>query len=212
MKSIILKAMLALSLICLASIANADLIQYQIDGTLIQVGGNNDTGLDGAQFSFTTQFDTTAPYIDRFSFPAIAGIAPTVDISGASVSGNNGILGVLNGAAFYPSFAGVFSEPGGGFMQIALPGTGDLVEFGLFTNATASGSAAVIGGTPIISDFVPATVNSDGSGGITRFLIGGVATYDLANSRITAFKIPEPSSFAVVSLGLAGLIVRRRKV
>ena len=70
-----------------------------------------------------------------------------------------------------------------------------------------------IGDLPLLSDFAPATLNSDGNGGITRFVIGGTTTYDLANANITAtpIVIPEPSSLMLLAAGLMVMSSRRRK-
>ena len=151
--------------------------------------------------------DSTAVYTNRFGYPAVVlNNDATLTITGSSISANNTTI-ALPQLAFYPSFAGLFTDPGGNANVSTLP-SGGSITLQINTVATTHGAAARVGDTVSLADFAPATSaleplsGSDGT------------TYNQVNTSIRAAlsPVPEPSSFVLRALaGLSGLIVSRSR-
>lgn len=186
--------------------AHAGLISYVWSGTFSSASGGDTSGLDGASFLFDSTFDDINTYVLRFGIPAIIAESASLTISGATNAANNGLFSFNTDLAFYPTFAGIFSEPGGVFLEAVL-GTGVLTLDG---NSTPSAGSAnvIVGGGVELDDFVAATYDG------LLWSIGG-EDYDVTNVRISANALPEsavpaPASLALLGLGLLSLRMRRK--
>lgn len=167
--------------------------------------GGDALGLDGAVVSMHLTFDSSTPYTNRFGFPAIVATSGTLTVSGASVAANNGNF-AMPGVAFYPTFAGTFSEPGG-IMQKVMLGTGWL-EMYTSTTPTASGNLATVGGIPLLSDFGPTTTAGDRHTGFDG------TRYNQSNGFVTATapsSVPEPAFYGVTASAACLFLVATRR-
>lgn len=192
----------------MAGSASANSLIYNYTTTLSLQAGPDILGLDGALLSITVDVDSGAVYIDRFGYPSvIMNNDATLTISGSSIPSNNGTFAFPQ-LAFYPSFAGLFTDPAGADPVVSLPVGGSLT-FALNSNATLTGSSALVGNTIDILDFGPATSRDSEFGGDS-------AQYGETNTNITVSMTsatPEPGSLALVLSSLAGLslLVRRKR-
>lgn len=189
-----------------AGAAQAQTITYSLSGTLINNGGGDADGLDGATFTYTADFDASGVYIDSFGLPAVVanGGTPTVTISGSSDGANNTSVGMTTGMAFYPTFAGSFSHPDG-LQSNFIAGNGSLFEWGGNTSPATGSGNAFIGGAIELDDFaVGATYTANY---IINLATG--ASYEFGNVRIDAV-IPAPASLALLGLGGIAAVRRRR--
>lgn len=179
----------------LAGKASAGTILYTYTTTLSLASGTNSSGLNGAKAEIDVSVDTNTVYVSRFGFPAaIANSGATITISGDSIAINNGTF-ALPQLAFYATFAGMFTEPGGVDPSLTLP-SGNLLFASTFTNPTAHGSVASVGDTVNLLDFVPATTNS------TNWTVDGTSTYSQSNTTITA-ALADPSDVPEIDPGSA---------
>ena len=194
------------------SAAKAQDITYNYSTELVLASGTDALGLNDATLDITAQASSTATYINRFGFPAVVMLNnATYTITGSSIAANNGTF-ALPQLAFYPTFAGLFTDPGGIAVDPTLPVGGSLV-MQVNTNPTALGGSEVVGDTVNVLDFAPATSEDfelTGSNG---------ALYNQTDVVITASTsspggTPEPAGLAYaaglfVCGGLAA--IRRRR-
>ena len=200
----------AVVVLCAAPAARADIL-YSYNTTLDVRSGPDTALLDGATANISFEVPNGSVYVDRFGRPAVPVVDPLITIVGSGVAANNGTFALVS-TAFYPVFAGFFTEPGGNQIDFSLPSGGTLTVRGN-TVATASGSAAVVGGMPVAADFGPTT----SAPGLTWFLNDGT-NYDLVGTVVTATgsiaAVPEPGTLALLLAGTVGAgagTLRRRK-
>jgi hypothetical protein len=190
----------------MAGRADAATIFYDYATTLSLASGPDALGLNGATVDVQVDVDSSAVYITRYGLPAvIMNNDATVTISGASVGANDGTF-ALSQLAFYPSFAGLFTDPAANWAMVTLP-VGGTLTLELNTNATGTGGAEIAGNTVQLSDFGPATSQnlqlpgSDGS------------VYNQNNTSVTATLAPEPATLGLVFASFCGLgLLRRLKI
>lgn len=190
----------------MAGRADAATIFYDYTTNLSLASGGDALGLDGATVDVQVDVDSSAVYTNRFGYPAVVmNNDATVTISGASIGANDGTF-ALSQLAFYPSFAGLFTDPAGGWALVTLP-VGGTLTLQINTNATGSGGAEIIGNTVQLSDFGPATsqnIQLPGSDG---------SLYNQNNTSVTATLSPEPATLGLMFASFCGLgLLRRLKV
>ena len=196
-------SLLALLLTLASGSANAGTIHYEYSTTLSLSSGTDDAGLDGATATINVTVDTSGVYVESFGLPAVPmNNDATVTISGSSQATNNGTF-QLPQLGFYPTFAGLFTFPGGDHPTLILPVGGDLL-FRLKTDPSPTGAVVTVGQTVSLADFVPATsVDLDWD--------TATASYSQTNTTVTATlttsTVPEPSSLALLGLGGVGLAI-----
>jgi hypothetical protein len=189
----------------MAGRADAATIFYDYATTLSLASGSDALGLNGATLDVQVDVDSSAVYINRFGLPAVVmNNDATVTISGASIGANDGTF-ALSQLAFYPSFAGLFTDPGGIAPVVTL--VGGTLTLQINTQATGTGGAEAIGNTVQLSDFGPATSQNlqlTGSDG---------PLYNQTNTSVTATTSPEPATLGLVFASFCGLgLLRRLKV
>jgi hypothetical protein len=197
-------ACFAAVLCLLPGICQADII-YEYSTVLDVESGPDTSGLDGASVTVNFMVASGATYVERLGFPAVPTFVETVTLSGTSGGVNDGIF-ALPALAFYPSFAGFFTEPAGLFIVFALPEPDNtfLVIRGN-TVPTASGQLVNVGDPVALAHFVPAV-----SAGIAWEADGSV--YAQTGTSINAFEttaVPDPATLLLLGTGLAGLTAAR---
>ena len=189
-----------------AGIANADVIVYEMTGTIGLLGGADAGQLDGASFTFTAYYDDSGVYIDRFGLPSVDGGLAEYTIAGSGNGANNTTTNSNENSGFYPTFAGNFSSPDG--LQLTFnTGDGNFFTYTGNTGATPGSVDAFIGGPIELDDFAPGATYGAADGGVAFTGAGG--DYTLFNVEITAEYIPAPGALAL--LGLGGLAASRRR-
>ena len=184
----------------MAGRADASTILYDYQTTLSLASGTDALGLNGALLTIQDDVSSSAVYITRFGYQAVVmNNDATITISGSSDAANNGTFS-LPQLAFYPTFAGLFTDPAGVDPTLTLS-VGGTLTLALNTNETATGATEVAGNTVNIADFGPATsqnIQFSGSNG---------ALYNQTNTTVTASgsSVPEPASLGLVLAGLVGL-------
>jgi hypothetical protein len=185
-------------LIGLSARANAGLIGYDYKTTLALTSGSDTLGLNGATIEVKVDVSSTAVYATRFGFPEVPmNNDATVTVTGASVAANNGTFS-LPQLSFYPTFAGLFTEPGGAGAVETFPVGGSLT-LQINTVPTAHGSLAHVGDTVNILDFAPAT-----SQNLT--LTGTNGSYSQNNTMVTAALINSPEPLTLAHAGTASAV------
>ena len=176
--------------------AEAGTIFYAYTTTLATSSGSNTDGLNGARIEIDASVDTSATYISRFvSLPAVVmNNSATIMISGASVGVNNGTFSLAQ-LAFYPTFAGLFTDPGGVGPFFNLP-SGSVLTAQINTVPTAHGALVNIGNTVNILDFAPATSQN------LAFSTNSGTVYAQTNTTITA-TLASPSDVPEIDPGSA---------
>ncbi len=199
------KNLAVLALVGMAGAAHGDIIVYTVSGTLSANGGDA-AGLNGASISGVAHYDDEDTYTDRFGLASAGamGGTPMVTISGAPDGANNTTTPYATDLAFFPTFAGTFTDPDGQHTEFT-SGNGTPFQWTMNTSPSAGSGNAVIGGAVELDDFAPATLT--GLPGLTNLNNG--ETYAIINSRITAEFIPAPGTLAL--LGLGGLVAHRRR-
>jgi hypothetical protein len=192
----------------MAGRADADTIYYNYQTTLSLASGTDALGLDGAVIDIQVDVSSSSVYINRFGYAAVVmNDDATITISGSSNASNNGTFS-LPLEAFYPTFAGLFTDPGGVHEAVTLPVGGTLTILDN-TIATATGAGESVGNTIQLLDFGPATsqnLQMQGSNG---------ALYNQSSTSVTASltPTPEPATLGLVFASFCGLgLVRRFKV
>jgi hypothetical protein len=189
----------------MAGRADAATIFYDYATTLSLASGSDALGLNGATMDVQVDVDSSAVYVNRFGLPAVVmNNDATVTISGASVGANDGTF-ALSQLAFYPSFAGLFADPGGVAATVTL--VGGTLTLQINTQATGTGGSEIIGNTVQLSDFGPATSQNLQLGASN----GDV--YNQTNTSVTATLAPEPATLGLVFASFCGLgLLRRFKI
>jgi hypothetical protein len=188
-----------------AARANAGTIFYDYTTTLSLASGTDALGLNGAVVDVKVDVDSSSVYITRFGYPAvIMNNDATVTITGSSNAANNATF-ALPQLAFYPSFAGLFTDPAGLAAQVTLP-IGGVLNLQINTNETATGSAEIAGNTVNVLDFGPATSEA------LQLSDNNNAVYNQVNPTVTATlsAVPEPATLGLALASLVGLGLARR--
>lgn len=203
--SLFLLVAIAASFIAVGNVKADPILLYTLSGTLTATGGDS-AGLNGATMTVRGLYDNlNGVYIERFGLPAIAALSADILIAGAPNGANDGKWDFTQDVAFYPTFAGTFTEPDGLFTE-AFIGS-DLFQWGGNTDPSAGSANAVIGGVVELDDFAPANYTGFGLLNLTTG-----EGYSLDNVRIDATKVPEPASASLLAIGLVGALLRRRRV
>jgi hypothetical protein len=188
------------------SSAQSSYIDYTYTTTLTLISGTDTAGLSGATVTVNALFSTTDVYVERFMIPAVvADLGTTYTISGSSNAGNNGTFG-LQSMAFYPTFAGLFTEPQGSD-PVASLAVGGSLTFLLNTTASTHGAGVAVGDTISLLDFAPAT-----SLGANWFTTDGAYSQSVTSVSVALIgpSVPEPSSLALCGIaGISGLAFAR---
>jgi hypothetical protein len=189
----------------MAGRADAATIFYDYTTTLSLASGTDALGLNGATVDVQVDVDSSAVYANRFGLPAVVmNNDATVTISGASVGANDGTFALAQ-LAFYPSFAGLFGDPGGVADTVTL--VGGTLTLQINTVATGTGGAEIIGNTVQLSDFGPATSQN------LQLPASNGDFYNQNNTSVTATTAPEPATLGLVFASFCGLgLLRRLKV
>jgi hypothetical protein len=209
-----MKCLTGLAALCLmagmAGRADATTILYDYKTNLSLSSGSDVFGLVGALLDIKVDVSSTAHYITHGALPLVVmNNDATITISGSSIPSNNGTF-ALPQLAFYPTYAGLYTDPAGAAPSVTLP-VGGTLNFSLKTNPTAQGSSEFIGQPVNILDFAPATSATQQFNEST-----GSAFYNQVNPTMTASSVtasvPEPASVSLVaiSLGALGLLRRRQ--
>lgn len=195
----------ALAVGAFAGLANADIIAYQISGTIDRASGPDVGQLIGGTFTFRAYFDDAPGYAARSNHPVAEGGRAEFVITGAGNDANNATTISNEDATFWPKYAGTFTTDG---LNLTFStGDGTPFTFHGITVATPGSSDAVIGGPIELDDFAPGGIFKGVDGGIA--FNGSVDWYTLHDVTITAEYIPAPGALAL--LGLGGLASRRRR-
>lgn len=194
-----MRTMTAVFLACgvAAGIAQAQPITVSLTGDLNVTEGIDPEGYHGAAFVMTATIDGSGTWQDRFGLPMAVATASSLSIGGSALAFNESV-------AFYPTYAGAFSDPDG--LQLTFNASGgSLMQF--IGNMTAAPGAAdaVVGGSIELDDFTGALYLGTLGADAVIDVAGG--TYTLDNAVFTA--VPTPAGAAL--LGLAGLVAARRR-
>ena len=145
-----------------------------------------------------------AIYVNRFGDPAVPVNNAAITITGSGLAVNNGTFS-LGSTAFYPTLAGFFTEPGGAYSSVTLPG-GGLLQYRGGLAATIAGAAVHVGDVVNADQFGPTTPNG------VFFNNTDQTVYLPLNSVITATATPEPGACAfLASFGMVGAVFLRSR-
>lgn len=180
-----------------AGIANAQPIEVMLEGDLALMFGSDTAGIDGDRFTMTATFDGSGTWGEAFGLPRAVSMTSGLSIGGSAVGFNETL-------AFYPTFAGAFSDPDGQHLTFTV-GASSMTFFGNMVPAPGAADA-IIGGAIELDDFEGAQyVGANGVTGVFDNLTG--AEYTLNNVTFTV--VPAPAAAAVIGFG--GLLAARRR-